>query len=226
MVAFILSNPNNQYSHPLLRETAILCFCRYLTISSTLCEQYLSLFFTILSREPTEQHRVTMMITIGDLSIRFPNLIEPWTLHLYQRLQDTSVLVRENTLMILIHLILNDMIKVKGQISFIVMCLTDESDKIRALTQLFFVELAKRSNNPVYNLLGDIIGNLSRDQDQETPDQEGQEQEGQGQERQGQEGQEQEGQGEEELTMKKKQLSSKEFQEIMSFVLSFVTKDK
>ncbi len=43
------------------------------------------------------------------------------------------------------------------------LCLCDDNDKIQALAQLFFTELSKRSNNPVYNLLGDIIGSLSQD---------------------------------------------------------------
>lgn len=210
MIAYIVANADGNYSHPLIRETAILCFCRYLTVSSQLCEQYLPLFFTVLTREDNENHRITMMITIGDLCIRYPNLIEPWTLYLYTRLQDISSRVRENTLMILIHLILNDMIKVKGQVSYVVLCLIDSDDKIRSLTQLFFTELAKRSNNPVYNLLGDIIGNLSREQGDE-----------------GQVGQEDSdlamGQ---KLLAEKKPLQQKEFQEIMVFLLSFVTKDK
>ena len=42
------------------------------------------------------------------------------------------------------------------------MCLNDENDKVKGLASLFFTELSKRSNNPVYNLLGDVISFLSR----------------------------------------------------------------
>jgi condensin complex subunit 1 len=42
--------------------------------------------------------------------------MEPWTKKFYEQLKDTDVGVRKNTLMVLTHLILNDMIKVKGQI--------------------------------------------------------------------------------------------------------------
>jgi condensin complex subunit 1 len=213
LVAYIVANSDENYSHPLLRETAILCFCRYLTISSQLCEQYLPLFFTVLTREENPNHRITMMITIGDLCIRYPNLIEPWTHYLYTRLQDISNHVRENTLMILIHLILNDMIKVKGQVSAVVLCLIDTDEKIRSLTQLFFTELAKRSNNPVYNLLGDIIGNLSREHEVEEEEREGEKQESQKA-------------PDKKLLLEKRELTQKEFQEIMVFLLSFVTKDK
>ena len=84
------------------------------------------------------------------------------------RLCDGSVLVRYNTLMVLTHLILNDMVKVKGHVSQVVLCLSDPDDKMRDLATVFFVKLAERSNNPVYNLLGDIIGALSSQQKQKS----------------------------------------------------------
>jgi condensin complex subunit 1 len=46
------------------------------------------------------------------LAARFPNEVEPWTPKMYARLHDESVKVRSNTLTVLTHLILNDMIKV------------------------------------------------------------------------------------------------------------------
>ena len=52
-----------------------------------------------------------------------------------------------------------------AQVSHVVMCLNDKSERIRGLATLFFSELSKRSNNPVYNLLGDVISFLSRDED-------------------------------------------------------------
>ena len=46
--------------------------------------------------------------------------------------------------MVLTHLILNDMIKVKGQIAEIAMCLEDEDMRVKDLTRMFFQELSKR----------------------------------------------------------------------------------
>lgn len=63
--------------------------------------------------------------------------------------------------MVLTHLILNDMIKVKGQVCEIALCLRDPDQRIRDTSRLLFHELSKRSNNPVYNLLPDIISQLS-----------------------------------------------------------------
>merc|ERR1712227_337607 len=82
---------------------------------------------------------------------------------MYQRLGDENACVRYNTLMVITHLVLNDMIKVKGQVAQVAMSLNDEKESIRDLAKLFFIKLSERSNNPVYNLLGDIIGYFSKD---------------------------------------------------------------
>lgn len=41
------------------------------------------------------------------------------------------------------------------------LCLTDKCERIRDLATQFFTKLSERANNPVYNLLGDIIAHLS-----------------------------------------------------------------
>lgn len=45
---------------------------------------------------------------------------------------------------VLTHLILNDMIKVKGQISEMAICIVDHDERISSLAKLFFNELAKK----------------------------------------------------------------------------------
>lgn len=60
------------------------------------------------------------------------------------RLRDESTHVRKNTLMVLTHLILNDMVKVKGQISEMATCLEDKDSRISDLAKLFFLELSKK----------------------------------------------------------------------------------
>ena len=60
------------------------------------------------------------------------------------RLRDESTPVRKNTLLVLSHLILNDMIKVKGQISEMATCIIDDNAQIAGLARVFFTDLAKR----------------------------------------------------------------------------------
>jgi hypothetical protein len=80
-------------------------------------EQNLQLLFTILLKDDKDNDysllRANIVIALGDLAFRFPNLVEPWTHHMYSRLRDPNPKVRKNTLMVLTHLILNDMIKVE-----------------------------------------------------------------------------------------------------------------
>ena len=171
-IAFIVANEEKgkqgfgPFGARIIRETALLALCRYMCVSNGMCEMYLALIFTALENEPIAVNRTTIMIALADLAFRFPNVIEPWTRRIYSRLSDDDTNVRYNTLMVLTHLILNDMIKVKGQVSHVVMMLNDPCFEIRELATLFFTKLSERSNNPIYNLLGDIIATLSRDKKQ------------------------------------------------------------
>jgi len=130
--------------------------------------------------------------------------------------------VRQNTLMVLTHLILNDMIKaragdfhdplqpdvqVKSMVVQVVAVLLDERQEMKALARRFFVELATKvrpvplmtslsvQGNELYNLLPEIISRISKD------------------------------------AVDRKQLPSGErmtqvkFEEVMTFLLSFITKE-
>nr|KAG5706434.1 hypothetical protein BaRGS_032827 [Batillaria attramentaria] len=149
-----------RYPNPELRTAATLALAKFMTVSSEFCEQQLQLMFTIMEKSPSEVIRANSIIAVGDLTFRFPNLIEPWTPHLYGRLRDESRLVRKYTLQVLTHLILNDMVKVKGQISELACCIVDGDDQISGLAKLFFHELAKKGN-ALYNILPDAISRLS-----------------------------------------------------------------
>ena len=79
---------------------------------------------------------------------------------MYACLRDESSFVRSNTLTVLTHLILNDMIKVKGQISDMALLIVDDVSKISNMAKLFFTELA-RKGNALYNVMPDVISGLS-----------------------------------------------------------------
>ena len=54
--------------------------------------------------------------------------------------------VRKNAVMVLSHLILNDMMKVKGHIARLALCLRDADRRIVSLAALFFHELASKAS--------------------------------------------------------------------------------
>lgn len=53
--------------------------------------------------------------------------------------------VRKNSLMVLTHLIMNDMMKVKGHIARMALCLQDPHPRIKDLAHLFFHELSQKN---------------------------------------------------------------------------------
>lgn len=73
---------------------------------------------------------------------------------MYRGLSDRNLVVKKNTLMVLTHLILNGMIKVKGQLGEMAKCLEDPDQRIADLAKLFFTELSTK-DNAIYNNLPD-----------------------------------------------------------------------
>jgi len=160
----VVANEGGVFSSGVLMQSATLALCKFMCISGSFCEKHLPLLFTALSKAPSADTtlRANTVVALGDLAFRFPNAVEPYTPMLYACLRDKSTRVRRHTLMVMTHLILNDMVKVKGQVCEIALCLQDEEARIRDMARLLFHELSKRSHNPIYNLLPDIVSKLSQ----------------------------------------------------------------
>lgn len=155
----VCNNPG-LYSNPELCAAASLALGKFCMISATFCDSQLRLLFTMLEKSSLPVLRSNIMIVTGDLAIRFPNLVDPWTPHLYARLRDPAQQVRKTAGLVMTHLILKDMVKVKGQVSEMAVLLIDPVPQIAALAKNFFNELSHKGN-AIYNLLPDIISRLS-----------------------------------------------------------------
>ncbi|XP_064447724.1 condensin complex subunit 1 isoform X3 [Mirounga angustirostris] len=153
-------NSPGLYSNPELSAAASLALGKFCMISATFCDSQLRLLFTMLEKSSLPIVRSNLMIATGDLAIRFPNLVDPWTPHLYARLRDPARQVRRTAGLVMTHLILKDMVKVKGQVSEMAVLLIDPVPQIAALAKNFFNELSHKGN-AIYNLLPDIISRLS-----------------------------------------------------------------
>ena len=160
----VVGNEGGAFSSDILMQSSTLALCKLMCISSSYCEKQLPLLFTALANAPSQDTtlRANTVVALGDLAFRFPNAVEPYTPRLYACLRDKSTRVRRHTLMVLTHLILNDMVKVKGQVCEIALCLRDKEARIKDMARLLFFEFSKRSNNPIYNLLPDIVSQLSQ----------------------------------------------------------------
>ena len=163
LIMRIVGNDGGAFNSEILIQASTLALCKFMSVSRSFCEKHLPLLFTALARAPAQDItlRANTVVALGDLAFRFPNEVEPYTPRLYACLRDSSTRVRRHTLMVLTHLILNDMVKVKGQVCEIALCLKDNDSGIQDMARLLFFELSKRSNNPIYNLLPDIVSQLS-----------------------------------------------------------------
>ncbi|KAG9286748.1 hypothetical protein G9A89_012298 [Geosiphon pyriformis] len=159
MVIHICAN-NKSYKDRTLQIAATLALSKFMCVSSEFCENNLPLLFTILEKTTEPTIRSNIIIALGDMTVCFNNIIDDNINYLYKRLADPDNMVKKNTLMVLTHLILNGMIKVKGQLGEMAKCLEDPEQRISDLARLFFTELASK-DNAVYNNLPDIVSNLS-----------------------------------------------------------------
>ncbi|KAM3614228.1 uncharacterized protein V6R79_011452 [Siganus canaliculatus] len=155
----VCSSPG-RYSHPQLTTAACLALSQYMMISPSACEENIRLMFTVLERSTLPVVRANGIIALGDLTVRFPNILEPWTQNLYARLSDEVPSVRQTAVTVLTQLVLKDVLKVKGQVSEVAVLLIDPEPHITSLALNFFNELATK-DNAIYNLLPDIISRLS-----------------------------------------------------------------
>ena len=94
--------------------------------------------------------RSNLLLCLGDLTITFHSLIDSNIKYLYNRLRDPVAFVKRHALMVLSHLVLNGMVKVKWQLSEMAQCLMDRDSRTSDLTRLFFMELASR-DDAIYN---------------------------------------------------------------------------
>ncbi|KIM35665.1 hypothetical protein M413DRAFT_449620 [Hebeloma cylindrosporum] len=159
MIVHICGSPH-KFKNKTLRAVATLSFSKFLCVSTRFCEANHRLLFKILETSKDPNIRSNIVIALGDVAVSFSNIIDENSHELYKGLSDKDIVVKKNTLMVLTHLILNGMIKVKGQLGEMAKCLEDPDTRIADLAKLFFDGLSTKEN-AIYNNLPDVISHLS-----------------------------------------------------------------
>ncbi|KAJ2798464.1 condensin complex non-SMC subunit Cnd1, partial [Coemansia guatemalensis] len=149
-----------KFNDRLLTVHATAALAKLMCVSSAFCEEHLPLLLALLQRAKSPTIRANVSIALGDITVCFNNLIGENVHYLYGPLHDSDTRVKKTTLMVLTHLILNGMVKVKGQLGEIAKCLEDKDQRVADMARLFFSELSTK-DNAVYNNLPDIISSLS-----------------------------------------------------------------
>ncbi|KAI9189169.1 condensin complex non-SMC subunit Cnd1 [Blastocladiella emersonii ATCC 22665] len=150
---------------PALRVFATTCLAQFMCVSGGFCEDHLPLLKSILAAADAHT-RSNLMVALGDLVVCWNTVINDDIRLLYDALRDAETdadgkpaPVKKNALMVLLHLILNGMVKVKGQLSALALCLEDPDERISGLTKLFLAELAGK-DQALYNNLSDVLSHL------------------------------------------------------------------
>ncbi|KAK4878019.1 hypothetical protein RN001_010525 [Aquatica leii] len=154
-----LCKHSDQYDNVQIQGTAVNALLRYMLVSSKLCQKHMQLIFTILEKTKYPEVKSNILIHCSDLLERFPNIVEPWTPRIYERLRDDCQEVRRTGFFILANLILRDMIRVQGHISEMACCIVDAEEQLRNMSKNFFTQLSHKGNN-LYNVLPDIFLHL------------------------------------------------------------------
>lgn len=195
---FSCLNDNTMRNNIVLRRVGAISLCKYMTVSKKFCQENIQLLFSILfpkvssatgpvllkegmdlldgaARETGMSAlfedltlRQSLLVAVGDLLFRHPNVVEPWTDRLYAALGSTGGKetaeeseLRLTALLVLTHLVLNDMVKPRAVLLVRALWLTACVHEATArVARILYQELSKRTSNIVYNLLPEIIARM------------------------------------------------------------------
>ena len=100
-------------------------------VSKSICTQNLPLILNILRCPIDYGIKNNIIVSLGDIQNRFPNCLNESMSEMFRLLNDNEVEVRSQSLMVVTHLVLNDMLKLKGEIVDVCMLIDDKDQSIR-----------------------------------------------------------------------------------------------
>ncbi|MGH6878315.1 MAG: hypothetical protein ACREHV_13215, partial [Rhizomicrobium sp.] len=164
------SSSSSSYRPPeRLVKVSALTLTKFMCVSHTFCQAHLGLFLTLLASAETAAIRTNCIIGFGDMVLVHGLLMDQNLGRLFDALHDPAPTVRRNALLVIAYLVLNGLVKVKGQIGAIAKCLVDSDVRLSGLAKLFFSELAEKDANAIYNHLPDMISTLSAEEGTSSP---------------------------------------------------------
>lgn len=123
----------------------------------------MDVLFSLLKSNIEFGVKANIIITLADLFTKFPNIMNERVKDIFMLLHDKEGLVRQQALMVITHLILNDMLKIRGEIVDICMLLEDTDDRIVDQVKLFLHELHSKGSHLIYNMFLKAISRLSKE---------------------------------------------------------------
>ena len=142
-----------------LQCSALFALSQLMMLSVQFCEGNINLIISLMTSHKCQYIRKSCLFVISDLTLRYPNTMQPWIPFVFKILRDPSALVRKQALLVLSHLILIDAIKIHGFIAEIAYLIEDENSAIGEIAISFFASIAQ-DGNKLYNALSDIISHV------------------------------------------------------------------
>ncbi|KAI1724403.1 non-SMC mitotic condensation complex subunit 1 domain-containing protein [Ditylenchus destructor] len=147
-----------------VKESAVECLAKLMLVNRKCCKTFLPLFFAFYESNASVRARNNMIILMTDLCFRFPNVFNAFNDEFIKKIRDENSGIRYTCLLVMSHMLLNDLIKVSGRIADLAPCLCDADHQIVLLARGFFTEMSKK-HNVLYNLMPDIISKLTTNKD-------------------------------------------------------------
>ena len=151
-------------SNMLLYKSAIMSYCKLMLINQEFCKNNINFIFDILNNETIPSDlKLNICLAFGDLVNRFPNIMITEVNKFFEGLHSPHKEVVKYTLTVISHLVLNDMLKMKGEVVDICMLLDHKDPSIRTHVQTFFNEINNKGNNVIYNIIPKALARLSNE---------------------------------------------------------------
>ncbi|MCQ2817641.1 MAG: hypothetical protein MJ252_10285 [archaeon] len=148
----------------LLYKCAILSLCKLMCCNQKFCEEHLPFMFDVLDCDTLEENvKLNVCIAFGDFINRFPNILQNNINKFFKGLQSKNEGLRRYTMIVISHLVLSDLLKLKGEIVDICLLLETDDPKLKDLITLFLNEINLKGTNTIYNIIPKALARLNNE---------------------------------------------------------------
>jgi condensin complex subunit 1 len=138
-----------------LRLIPILALINLMFVSKKFCQNNVAIL-NIWLRHKESSLRHELLFKVGDLILRWPNVLEPWGEYLIPLMFDSENEVRKNTLILLSRFLLRNLIASKAYLIALSTCVIDTDEIVRAIARMSFLKISQNDQKQD-NLFSEII---------------------------------------------------------------------
>ena len=150
----------NKLSSNFLKKSVVVSFGKMLCLNKELCEKHIADLLKIAQEAPLEELRCSSVVILGDIFVRQPIVIDQHKGRFFEMLKDPSLKVCKKALIVISHLVLNDMIKLRGFLGHVLRCYLHE--ELKGIVRAFLKAQFRKERQDLANMIPEALENLSR----------------------------------------------------------------